>query len=149
VSANEPVSFKVRRARRGDATPILALLADANLSCDSSTVNWIISHPEMEIFVAADTFDKALGFLTLSHRPMLKASGRTASVDELIVASAVRRRGVGRELLRHGVERARVLGVKRLQIEARHHEIEVALPFLKACGFETSALQVCHCHPSP
>ena len=127
--------FRVRPARRGDAAPIVALLTEIGLSADPNTVTWIISHPEMELMVAADPLDKVIGFATLSHRPVLKTGGRAATIDELNVAKAWRRKGVGRELLRRVVERAQVLSVKRLEVETYGPATEEVKAFFAACGF--------------
>ena len=128
--------FKVRPARRGDATPIVSILLEVGINADSNTVTWIISHPEMELLVAADALDKAIGFVTLSHRPMLKTGGRAATIDELNVTAAWKRKGVGRELLRRAVERAKVLSVKRLEVQT-YGPVDAGLTaFFKACGFE-------------
>ncbi len=128
--------FKIRPARRGDASPIVALLAEIGIAADPNTVTWIISHPEMELFVAADQLDKAIGFATLSHRPVLKTGGRAATIDELNVAKSWRRKGVGRELLRRAVERAKVLSVKRLEVQTYGPVTDELTAFFKACGFE-------------
>lgn len=128
--------YKVRPARRGDATPIVALLQELGVKSDPSTVTWIISHPEMELVVAADPLDKVIGFATLSHRPVLKTGGRSATIDELLVAQAWRRKGVGRTLLRKVVERAKVLSVNRLEIQTFTEPDEGVRAFFAACGFE-------------
>lgn len=134
--------FKVRPARRGDATPIVAVLAEIGLNADANTVTWIISHPEMELMVAADSLDKVVGFVTLSHRPVLKTGGRAGTIDELNVTKAWRRKGVGRELLRRAVERANVLSVKRLSIETFGPLTDELRAFFVACGFEEADIGV-------
>ncbi len=130
------LNFKVRAARRGDAAPIVAVLAASAVTADVQTVTWIISHPEMEILVAADALDKVIGFVTLSHRPLLKAGGRAATIDELAVLPSFQRKGVGRELLRRAVERAKVLAVKRLEVQSLGTADEGVTAFFKACSFE-------------
>ena len=130
------LNFKVRPARRGDAAPIAAVLAESQVAADAQTVTWIISHPEMEILVAADALDKVIGFITLSHRPLLKAGGRAATIDEIAVLKAAQRKGVGRELLRRAVERAKVLAVKRLEVQSLGAPSEGVTAFFKACQFE-------------
>ena len=70
---------------------------------DYQTVNWVISHPEMELFVAADAQDRVVGLITLSHRPQLRLRGRVLSVDELVVAPEWRRKGVGRALIQRAL----------------------------------------------
>lgn len=129
-------SFRVRPARRGDAVPIVALLGQIGITSDPNTVTWIISHPEMEIMVAADQLDRPIGFATLSHRPVLKTGGRAATIDELNVATAWRRKGVGRELLKKVVERAKVLSVKRLEVQTYGEPSPELVAFFKACGFD-------------
>jgi GNAT superfamily N-acetyltransferase len=128
--------FRVRPARRGDAPVIVTLLAEESLTGDVHTVTWIISHPEMELLVAADPWDKAIGVISLTHRPVLKLGGRAATIDELLVTRAWRRKGVGRELLKRVVDRARVLSVKRLEVQSFGVPSEELKAFLRACGFD-------------
>jgi GNAT superfamily N-acetyltransferase len=73
--------------------------------------------------------------LSLSHRPQLRLRGRIATVDELVVTEAWRRRGVGRALLLHAIERARVLSVKRLELSVRQDPGVDTSRFYEACGF--------------
>lgn len=134
--------FKVRPARRGDATPVVSLLLEVGINADANTVTWIISHPEMELLVAADQLDKPIGFVTLSHRPVLKTGGRAASIDELNVTKAWQRKGVGKELLRRAVERAKVLTVKRLDVQTYGPVTPELISFFRACGFEPADVGV-------
>jgi GNAT superfamily N-acetyltransferase len=141
VTAPAP-QWKVRPARRGDSEPVKALLGELGFQGDSATVTWIVSHPEMELMIAADSFDKVIGFVALSHRPNLRHGGRIATIDELVVAKAWRRKGVGRELLKRAVDRAKVLGVKRLEIQSLEGGVEEAGAFLGACGLKAAGLAV-------
>ncbi len=111
------------------------MFAEVSSPTDSQTVNWILSHPEMEVFVAADSLDKAVGVLAMSHRPKMRLAGRIATIDELVVLNAWRRKGVGRELVKRAVERARVLGVKRVELQNMSGTKDIALGFYAACGF--------------
>ncbi len=134
--------FKVRAGRRGDAEGIRALLSELGLSGDAQTVTWIVSHPEMELLVGADPLDKVVGVLALSHRPQAHLAGRVMTIDELAVARAWRRQGVGRELLKRAVERAKVLGVKRVEVQTLAADDEGANTFLAACGFEPAPASI-------
>ncbi len=129
--------FRVRAARRGDADGIAALLGELGYAGagDTQTVHWVISHPEMEIYVAGDGHDRPVGVLTLSHRPQLRMKGRIATIDELVVAAAWRRKGVGRELVKRAVERATVLSVKRLELVTHTQRADFPRGFYEACGF--------------
>lgn len=135
-------AFKVRPARRGDAQGIVAILNEAGATADTQTFTWIISHPEMEVLVAADALDKVIGVVSLSHRPLLKVGGRAATIDELGVSRAWHRRGVGRELVKRAVERARVLGVKRLEVQTFQGVTPELEAFFKASGFEPAQVGV-------
>lgn len=142
ASAPKTPSFKVRPARRGDAQGIVAILNEAGATADTQTFTWIISHPEMEVLVAADALDKVIGVVSLSHRPLLKVGGRAATIDELGVSRAWHRRGVGRELVKRAVERARVLGVKRLEVQTFQGVTPELETFFKATGFEPAQVGV-------
>jgi N-acetylglutamate synthase-like GNAT family acetyltransferase len=135
-------AFKVRPARRGDAQGIVAILNEAGAQADSHTFTWIISHPEMEVLVAADALDKVIGVVTLSHRPLLKVGGRAATIDELGVSKAWLRRGVGRELLKRAVERAKVLSVKRLEVQTFQDVTPELEAFFRNSGFDRAAVGV-------
>jgi GNAT superfamily N-acetyltransferase len=101
---------------------------------DVQTMHWVISHPEIEIIVAADAQDRPVGMVTLSHRPQLRLRGRVATVDELVVAESWRRKGVGRALMQHLMQRAGVLSVKRVELSA-YLDREGLQTFYEACGF--------------
>ena len=111
-------TYRIRPARRGDREGIATLLAEAGSpdSCDSTTLAWVISHPEMEAHLAVDQPDRAIGLVSFSHRPMLRLKGRIATIDELVVAQAWRKKGVGKALLAVAVTRLKVLGCKRLEL---------------------------------
>ncbi|MBF5045598.1 GNAT family N-acetyltransferase [Aggregicoccus sp. 17bor-14] len=140
-------AFRIRRARRGDAEAIGNLLKELGypLGSDMQTTNWVISHPEIEIFVASDSLDKPVGMVTLSHRPQLRLRGRIGTVDELVVTESWRKKGVGRALLQTVVERARALSMKRLEIVSHVARLDTATGFYASCGFvEADAMVLRH-----
>jgi GNAT superfamily N-acetyltransferase len=139
-------AFRIRRARRGDAEALTVLLKEAGYpdGSDTQTVHWVTSHPEIEIFVACDPQDKPVGMLSLSHRPQLRLRGRIATVDELVVTEPWRRRGVGRALVLHAIERSRVLSVKRLELASRRDGGAETTRFYEACGFVSDCMVFRH-----
>jgi GNAT superfamily N-acetyltransferase len=139
-------AFRIRRARRGDAEALATLLKELGYpeGSDTQTVHWVTSHPEIEIFVACDPQDKPVGMLSLSHRPQLRLRGRIATVDELVVTEAWRRRGVGRALLLHAIERSCVLSVKRLVLASRKDAGPEMVRFYEACGFVADCMVFRH-----
>jgi N-acetylglutamate synthase-like GNAT family acetyltransferase len=138
TSGEYPAGFKVRDARRGDGDGIATLLKELGYpgAAELSTVNWVVSHPEIEIFVATDGRDRPIGLLSMSHRPQLRLNGRIATIDELVVASAWRRRGVGRALLQRAVEKAKSLTCKRLELVTHRGRGDYVRQFYAACGFD-------------
>jgi len=112
-------------------------------AADAQTVNWVMSHPEIEIFVAVDPQDRAVAMAAFSHRPQLRLRGRVATVEEMIVSEPYRRKGVGRALLQRLVERTRSLSVKRVELHSHLAAGDPgARPFFQACGFECVAGEV-------
>jgi GNAT superfamily N-acetyltransferase len=99
-------------------------------------VHWVLSHPEIEVYVAGDAQDHPIGLVSLSHRPQLRLSGRIATIDELVVLPAWRRRGVARALVQRALERARVLSVKRVELQLPSLPPEETVAFCLALGFE-------------
>jgi len=132
-----PPPFRVRLARRGDGEQLGVLLAELGHSGagDTGTVHWVLSHPEIEVHVAADPADRPLGVLSFSHRPQLRLSGRIATIDELVVLPAARRQGIGRALVQRALERARVLSVKRVELQLPSEPTEGTFRFCAALGF--------------
>lgn len=130
-------SFRVRLARRGDGEHLGLLLAELGHpgAGDTSTVHWVLSHPEIEVHVAADATDRPLGLLSLSHRPQLRLSGRIATIDELVVLPSARRQGIGRALVQRALERARVLSVKRVEMQLPSVPSEATYRFCEVMGF--------------
>jgi GNAT superfamily N-acetyltransferase len=84
----------------------------------SNTLAWVVSHPESEVQVAVDALDRAVGVISMSHRPQLSVGGRIATIDEFVVTSSLRRHGIGTELLEKALSRAKMLGCKRVEIGA-------------------------------
>ncbi|MEN9797907.1 MAG: hypothetical protein RL653_1603 [Pseudomonadota bacterium] len=129
--------FRLRPARRGDADALRQLVSELGYgeAADMQTVSWVISHPEMEVFMAADALDKGIGMLALSHRPQLRLGGRIATFDEICVSPSWRRKGVGKALVLKAIERAKTLGVRRIEITTHAAGREEARAFCLACGF--------------
>lgn len=129
--------FRIRAGRRGDAEQIAVLFAELGYpnAPDSSSVHWVISHPEMEVIVAADALDKAVGVVTLSHRPQLRMKGRIATIDELVVATPWRQKGVGKALVKRAIERAKILSVKRIELLTHGETTSELGRFFDGLGF--------------
>jgi N-acetylglutamate synthase-like GNAT family acetyltransferase len=127
----------VRPARRGDLPEVASLLRELGYAegGDSTTFSWVLSHPEMEVFVATDQMDRPIGVISMSHRPQLRLGGRVASIDELSVTEAWRGKGVGKELVARAVARGKVLGVKRIELATHRGRASYQRGFYEKRGF--------------
>jgi len=145
---------KIRLARLGDQQAIAELLrlqgfAEAG---DSHTQRWVLNHPEIFVFVAADHFDRAIGFISVSLHPQLRLRGRIATIDELIVAEAWRKKGVGSRLLATAIARAKELQAKRIELATFADRSEAERDFFKRNGFteaNTAVMRLGALEPSP
>jgi GNAT superfamily N-acetyltransferase len=99
-------------------------------------VHWVLSHPEVEVYVAGDAQDRPIGLLAMSHRPQLRLSGRIATIDELVVTAAWRRQGVARALMQRALERSRVLSVKRVELQLPSLPDDATVAFCETLGFQ-------------
>lgn len=130
--------WKIRPLRRGDRDGAFALLSEAGYEVApnerANIVAWVCSHPEMEAFLAVDAFDKALGLISLSHRPQLRLGGRGGSLDAFYVAVAARRKGIGTALLQQVLVRTQALGCRRVEITVPR-ELDIERRLLEKVGF--------------
>jgi len=131
----EPV--KIRPARRGDQQAIAAMLKELGYhnAADSNTQLWVLNHPEIDVFVAVDHLDRAIGFISLSHRPQLRLRGRIATIDELVVAAPWRGKGVGSRLIATAVERAKALSARRVELLTYPDRLSGQRAFFAKIGF--------------
>jgi hypothetical protein len=83
--------------------------------------------------LAAKAKDQILGVLILAYRLNLSAGGLFASIEDLYVRPAARRRGVGRALLRAVDELCAERGISYVEAQVEEKEAEL---FYAAWGYE-------------
>jgi len=114
--------WRLRPLNRGDREAAFRLLAGEGWVVPAldqeSVISWVVQHPEMESFVAHDTFAyrKLFGIITLSHRPQLRLGGRVASIDLFAVDPEQRHRGIGHDLLAQAMRRTEALACRRIEM---------------------------------
>ncbi|MGI5863936.1 MAG: GNAT family N-acetyltransferase [Myxococcales bacterium] len=130
--------FKIRPARRFDREGVAELLREAGYAdgADTNTMFWVLNHPEIDVFVAADSQERPVGYVSLSHRPQLRLRGRIVTIDELVVGEAWRDSEVGDRLLETAVERAKALSAKRIEVSALDERSTFRIDFWSKNGFQ-------------
>lgn len=130
-------TVKIRPARRSDREAIAGLLKELGYlgGADSNTMFWVMNHPEIDVFVAADHQDRPVGFVSLSHRPQLRLCGRISTIDELVVSETWRRQGIGSKLLAAAVARAKALSARRVELATHQGRASFLRSFYEKSGF--------------
>jgi GNAT superfamily N-acetyltransferase len=114
--------WRLRPLNRGDREAAFKLVAGDGWVVPSheqeAVLSWVVQHPELESFVAHDTFAyrRLFAIMTMSHRPQLRLGGRVASIDLFVVDPEQRHRGIGHDLLSQAMRRAEALACKRLEM---------------------------------
>lgn len=143
----EAITF--RPARRDDLVHIVKLLADDALGSTREqrteplprayfdAFDAIESDPNNTLIVA-EMDGRMVGVLQLTFIPNLTyQGGRRAQIEGLRVAAEARRRGVGRALLEHAIERARDAGCRLVQLTTDKRRPET-LRFYERIGFQAT-----------
>lgn len=81
----------------------------------------------------AESADRVVGMVTLCIFSTL--TGPKAHLDHLVVAPGLRRRGIGRALVRHAVEQARAAGASRIDLTASD-EKQAGRALYRSLGFQ-------------
>jgi GNAT superfamily N-acetyltransferase len=145
------VSAPVRRATAGDAPAIAAFwhaLIDFHAAIDpvhglrdgaggalAAEVRRALADPDAALWIGEEA-GRSVGFCLVRHEraPALAHEGGRALVTELFVAPAVRRRGVGRALVRAALDWARARGALRVEVRVVARN-DAGQSFWRALGF--------------
>lgn len=87
---------------------------------------------DVEVLAAKDE-ERAVGVLVLAFRPNVSLGGDFASIEDLFVVRALRRRGIGRRLVEEAAEACRRRGVSYVEVHAEEDE---ARAFYERLGYE-------------
>jgi len=141
-----PAGVELRPAGRDDLSAVLRLLAErtsapppVNPTAAQATWEAHLGSVDAAPFLAiAD--DEPAGLVLLTFRRRLNFATWEAWIPELIVGKRFRGRGIGRALLRVGIEEWRLRRAHRLSVDAWQDE-EAAQTLLSGIGFEESKLR--------
>jgi ribosomal protein S18 acetylase RimI-like enzyme len=99
----------------------------------------INSYPGMELVVAEDK-GKIIGSLEIMVVPNLSHKGLPwALVENVIVDEALRRTGVGRQLMQYAINRAKIAGCYRISLSSNNSRT-IAHKFYESLGFKDSSI---------
>ncbi|WP_326816864.1 MULTISPECIES: GNAT family N-acetyltransferase [unclassified Streptomyces] len=137
----------LRTATHADLPAVLALLADENRVVDPASVVVdeayekafadIESDPRNEMLVLVDG-DTVLGCLQATYIPGLGKRGEERALIEAVRIRADRRGdGLGRELMKQAVDRARLRGCALVQLTSNKRRAD-AHRFYESLGFDRS-----------
>lgn len=115
----------VRRADIDDAAVVARLLTDFNAEFDSPTppmseltrrFGLLLSRADVQVQMAVDSSERAVGFALVTVRPTPYSDGPLAQLEELYVEPDLRSHGIGAALLDRAITAARAIGVEELHI---------------------------------
>ena len=145
-----PSDITIRRTRREDVGPIVAMLADDPLGGAReriedplpqsyyTTFETLQREPNILLVVAEDGEGAVVGCLQLCILPGLSSQGASRGlIEDVRVASHCRSRGIGEQLVQWAVEEARERGCKLVELLTHHTRVD-AQRFYERLGFARS-----------
>lgn len=138
----------VWRAEPHEAATVAGLLVafrdwnGANWPSDNAflaSVERLIERPDTDFLLGAAHGDAPpAGICQLRYRFSVWVAGEDCWLEDLYVAAAARRRGVGRALVTAAVQRARERGARRLELDTNEGN-RVALALYESAGFSAQS----------
>ena len=146
-----PVSpVTIRHARRDDVGSIIAMLADDRLGGARERLEdplpqtyfdafeRVARDPNIQLVVAEDGEGAVVGCLQLCILPGLSSQGSSRGLlEDVRVASHLRSRGIGEQLVQWAVTEARAKGCKLVELLTHHTRVD-AQRFYERLGFARS-----------
>ncbi len=99
---------------------------------DKTAINNVLRSSNVHILLAISD-GRLLGILTLANLSLL--SGRKALIEDVVVTKSWRGKGIADRLVRCAIEKARDLGVARIDLTSRPDRL-AANRLYERCGFE-------------
>ena len=139
--------MELRRARKGDVAAIVALYADDALGAARETPAALdgyyaafdaIDRDANQELVVAVADGAVVGTFQLTFIPQLGHGGRTvAQIEAVRILAPLRGRGLGAEMMRWAIDRARTAGCLRVQLTSNKERAR-AQRFYERLGFARS-----------
>lgn len=137
----------IRPCRADDLEAVVALLAAdilgsgreaaADIGAYREAFAEIDADPRNTVYVAVEE-DRIVGCYQLTIIPNLTfAGGRRALIEGVRIAAGCRGSGLGQQMIRHAIERARAAGCRMVQLTSNKQRAD-ALRFYERLGFQAS-----------
>jgi ribosomal protein S18 acetylase RimI-like enzyme len=143
-------SVTIRRARRDDVGAIVTMLADDALggpreriedplsACYFAAFDRVAADPNTTLVVAEGEGGAVIGCLQLCILPGLSSQGASRGlIEDVRVASRLRGRGIGEQLVQWAVAEARSRGCKLVELLTNNSRVD-AQRFYERLGFARS-----------
>ena len=130
----------IRLAALADASAVYGLLSgelgyrDLARAAFEDAFAKVLAHAEMKVWLAIEE-GAIVGMISLSHRPQARLGGTLATIDELVIHSSQRGKGIGGELLEAAKEESMRLGAVRLELETSRARDAYTREFYPKHGF--------------
>ncbi|HVP36003.1 MAG TPA: GNAT family N-acetyltransferase [Terriglobales bacterium] len=98
----------------------------------------LINDPAHHILLAKDE-DGVVGFVNFSVRKTILHPGPSGLIDELVVSTSHRGKGIGKNLLQAAIEKCRKLGCCEVEVTTEKSNSR-AREFYKKCGFKEDSV---------
>lgn len=140
AAADRPWVITIRKAAAGDCARVVALYDHYSgrryAKPDAARQGELLAEIDARGYVALAELDgEAVGSYSMYFCANLAKSGRPfAVVENVIVATAWRRQGVGRALMAHAIAAAREAGCYKLMLATGQESVRNR-QFYEACGF--------------
>ncbi len=136
-------TVKVRKCQAGDFEAIYVLLHQLwpGREFHRETLLKIFSQglkSDLEDYYCAEENGRVIGYCSVRFRASFWVEGCLGYIGELIVDQAHRKAGIGKDLLKAVIARARERGCKRVELDSAFSRLEAAEFYLKM-GFEKRA----------
>lgn len=135
--------MRVRPATMADAPAISQLTAELGYAMDAeasrAALTTMLAHPVYAVLVVESDSTHLAGWVAVENRLSLE-SGAFAEITGLVVGSAFRKRGVGKQLLQSAEQWALRQGFQSLRVRSSISRQE-SHPFYESLGFVRNKTQ--------
>lgn len=149
-SLSDPKNVAVRLAREEDFTSMAILMGElleaegpikSKLETQVSALRWLSSRPENGRALCAITDNTLIGVCTNHYTISTALSRLVCRVEDVVVSSAYRRRGIGELLVKSSIRQASQDGCARVYLHVGRNNVAAKSLYSKL-GFERDEMEI-------